>query len=115
MGACLPGARVSSSLSSSARSRCDRSCSRSARSCRGSLLVLAVVSLLLGAVWIGLTRHEPVHRPPVERPPRLPMRSGVAWLLVLVFTLISSVFFGLNAWLPDAYVEHGWSEASAGA
>ena len=27
---------------------------------------------------------------------------------------MSSVFYGLNAWLPDAYVERGWSESSAG-
>ena len=27
---------------------------------------------------------------------------------------MSSVFYGLNAWLPDAYVERGWSEGSAG-
>ena len=24
-------------------------------------------------------------------------------------------YYGLNAWLPDAYIERGWSEASAGA
>jgi CP family cyanate transporter-like MFS transporter len=38
----------------------------------------------------------------------------LAWRLVAAFFLMSSVFYGLNAWLPDAYVERGWSEASAG-
>jgi CP family cyanate transporter-like MFS transporter len=28
---------------------------------------------------------------------------------------MSSVFYGLNSWLPDTYVERGWSESSAGA
>ena len=27
---------------------------------------------------------------------------------------MSSVFYGLNSWLPDVYVERGWSEGSAG-
>jgi CP family cyanate transporter-like MFS transporter len=28
---------------------------------------------------------------------------------------MSFVFYGLNSWLPDSYVERGWSESSAGA
>ncbi len=28
---------------------------------------------------------------------------------------MSSVFYGLNSWLPDVYVERGWSDGSAGA
>ena len=28
---------------------------------------------------------------------------------------MSSRYYGLNAWLPDIYVEHGWSESRAGA
>ena len=28
---------------------------------------------------------------------------------------MSSVFYGLNSWLPDIYVERGWSESHAGA
>ena len=27
---------------------------------------------------------------------------------------MSAVFYGLNAWLPDVYVDRGWSEGSAG-
>src|SRR5581483_3555824 len=30
------------------------------------------------------------------------------------FFVMSSVFYGINAWLPDTYVEHGWSQSSAG-
>jgi CP family cyanate transporter-like MFS transporter len=82
---------------------------------RGSLAVLAGIMLAVGALWVVLTRHEPVHAQPVERPPRLPLRSRIAWWLVAIFTVLAACFFGLNAWLADAYVEHGWSEASAGA
>ena len=28
---------------------------------------------------------------------------------------MSATYYGLNAWLPDVYVERGWSEGSAGA
>ena len=27
---------------------------------------------------------------------------------------MASAYYGLNAWLPDAYTEHGWSDRSAG-
>jgi CP family cyanate transporter-like MFS transporter len=46
--------------------------------------------------------------------PRLPWRSRTAWLLVAIFVSMSSSYYGLIAWLPDAYVEHGWSDDAAG-
>ena len=46
--------------------------------------------------------------------PRLPWRSKTAWLLVAIFALMACAYYGLNAWLPDAYTERGWSERSAG-
>ena len=39
---------------------------------------------------------------------------GTAWLLVAVFASMASGYYGLNAWLADAYVERGWSDESAG-
>jgi CP family cyanate transporter-like MFS transporter len=33
---------------------------------------------------------------------------------VAVFASIGSAYYGLNAWLPDAYGEHGWSDGKAG-
>jgi CP family cyanate transporter-like MFS transporter len=49
------------------------------------------------------------------RPVRLPFHSAMAWRLAVTFGLLSVTFYGLNSWLPDAYVEHGWSEGRAGA
>jgi CP family cyanate transporter-like MFS transporter len=46
--------------------------------------------------------------------PRLPWRSRTAWLLVAIFALMASAYYGLNAWLPDAYAERGWSDGRAG-
>lgn len=85
---------------------------------RGALLVFSLVTVLLCGGWLWLTRRErPAARGPEDpvRPPRLPLRRPVVWLLVAVFALVSIVFYGLVSWLPDVYVERGWSDASAGA
>ena len=81
---------------------------------RTPLLVFGAVSTVLAAVWLWLTRSELPHERVDARPLRLPFRRPLAWRLVAAFFLMSSVFYGLNAWLPDAYVERGWSESSAG-
>ena len=36
-------------------------------------------------------------------------------MLVGIFGSMACVFYGLNSWLPDAYVERGWSDGKAGA
>lgn len=81
---------------------------------RASLLAFSAVTAALLVVWLVLTRDDPVRPVAAERPP-LPLRSAVGWWLVLIFGAMSVTFYGLNAWLPAAYVEQGWSEASAGA
>ena len=82
---------------------------------RESLLVFSGTSALLAPAWLLLSRREEPHSRPEIRPPRVPWRSGVAWRLAFAFGVMGIAFYGLNAWLPDAYVEHGWSESSAGA
>jgi CP family cyanate transporter-like MFS transporter len=81
---------------------------------RGSLAGFAAMTLALLAVWLYLSRGGPAHVRAPERPPRLPWGSGIGWALVLLYGLDSIVFYGISSWLPDAYVERGWSEASAG-
>ena len=88
--------------------------SRAAGGWRTPLLVFGAVSTVLAAVWLWLTRSELPHERVDVRPLKLPFRRPLAWRLVAAFFLMSSVFYGLNAWLPDAYVERGWSESSAG-
>jgi CP family cyanate transporter-like MFS transporter len=82
---------------------------------RTPLLVIGAVSAALGVLWFWLTRTEPAHVRSDLRPLKLPIRNLLAWRLVAAFSLMSFVFYGLNSWLPDAYVEHGWSQSSAGA
>ena len=87
-----------------------------AGSWRWSLVVFSAVTLALVPAWVWLTRDEEPHR---RRPEamriRLPVQSGTAWVLVGIFGSMACLFYGLNSWLPDAYVEHGWSEGKAGA
>lgn len=77
---------------------------------RLALLVFSVATVPVIPLWLR-REHRIAH--PVERTP-LPFRRPVAWLLVAVFGLQSSLFYGFNAWLPEAYVDRGWSSAAAG-
>ena len=75
---------------------------------RSPLLVFSAVAAALVVVWLWLTRGEPAHVRTETRPLRLPLRTPLGWHLVAAFFFMSSVFYGINAWLPDAYVEHGY-------
>jgi MFS transporter, CP family, cyanate transporter len=82
---------------------------------RWSVATFALGTCVLVVAWAWLTRREPPHqRADVGRAP-LPWRSGLAWRLVAIFGSMGCVFYGLNSWLSDAYVERGWSEGKAGA
>ena len=82
---------------------------------RGALIALSVVSCGIAVAWALLQRGGQAHvRPPapgLEAPVAL---RGTAWLLVAIFASMGSAYYGLNAWLPDAYGERGWSDESAG-
>jgi CP family cyanate transporter-like MFS transporter len=83
---------------------------------RDPLLVFSTVTLTLLVLWLVLTRVERGHvAASVPRPLALPWRSLLAWRLVGAFFFMSATYYGLNAWLPDVYVERGWSESKAGA
>ena len=82
---------------------------------RFSLAVFSVAAALSAFAWLALTRDAPARPTAMIRPPRLPVRSAMAWGLAGVFALVGISFYGLSAWFPNAYVEHGWSEGRAGA
>lgn len=81
---------------------------------RGALIAVSATSCAIAISWALLERGDEAHTRPARLFPRLPWRSRTAWLLVAIFSGMGSTYFGLLAWLPDAYVEHGWSERSAG-
>ena len=83
---------------------------------RVSLLVLSLGSFLCIAVWLVLSRGPGGDRPASRVPAiRLPWRATTAWVLVFVFGLQSILFYGVSAWIPNVYVERGWTPAAAGA
>jgi MFS transporter, CP family, cyanate transporter len=81
---------------------------------RGALIAISCVALASLVAWIVLTWGDEAHARPAVSMPRLPWGSVTAWLLVAVFALMACSYYGLNAWLPDAYTERGWSDSSAG-
>jgi CP family cyanate transporter-like MFS transporter len=81
---------------------------------RGALIALSAASCVVAVAWAVLERGGEVHVRPDVLVPRLPWRSPTAWLLAAIFVSMSSAYYGLVAWLPDAYVEHGWSDDAAG-
>jgi CP family cyanate transporter-like MFS transporter len=83
---------------------------------RVSLLALSLASFLCVAVWLILSRGPGGDRPGSTAPAmRLPWRATTAWVLVFVFGLQSILFYGVSAWIPNVYVERGWTPAAAGA
>jgi CP family cyanate transporter-like MFS transporter len=81
---------------------------------RGALAAFSVAALAIAAGWLVLSRGAWTERSDV-RPPRLPARRPVAWAIVLAFGLPSAVYYGLVAWIADAYHERGWSDEASGA
>jgi MFS transporter, CP family, cyanate transporter len=82
---------------------------------RTSLIVFSLVTIVMAGVWLLLTREEPSHERPSAGPLRLPWHSRIAWLLVGIFSLMAFTYYGINAWLPDSYVERGWGDTAAGS
>ncbi len=82
---------------------------------RLSLAAVSVASIIPIVLWLLLVRSEGHERAFRPRASRLPWRSGTAWLLVVLFGLQSILFYGIVAWLPNAYVERGWGAAEAGS
>lgn len=80
---------------------------------------LAVFSLaaVAGGIWWLLLGPETA--PPMSAGGRRDLlgaaRRPEVWGIVAVFALVSLIYYGFVAWLPDAYVERGWSEGSAAA
>lgn len=82
---------------------------------RRSLLIISVVSLVSIGAWLLLVRGDGTERRLRASVPRLPWRHATGWLLVLAFGLQSLLYYGTVAWLPNVFVERGWSATAAGS
>jgi CP family cyanate transporter-like MFS transporter len=80
---------------------------------RGSLGAFGIGAALSALVWVALAPRERVSVASARGIPKLPLRSPTAWLLVGMFVCVSLNYYGLGAWLADAYQERGWSEGHA--
>jgi MFS transporter, CP family, cyanate transporter len=80
---------------------------------RRALGVIALAGCASIAAWLVLVPADAPRDVTVGPPPRLPWRSLTAWLLALVFGLQSLVYYGSVSWLPNVYVERGWTQADA--
>jgi CP family cyanate transporter-like MFS transporter len=78
---------------------------------RFALAAFSVAALGSLAVWIVLVPAEVGDQHVDVRSLRLPWGSLTAWVLAVVFGLQSLLFYAAAAWLPNIYVERGWSEA----
>jgi CP family cyanate transporter-like MFS transporter len=81
---------------------------------RRSLALISLATLVPLAAWLMLIEPDRAGERPDAGPPHLPWRSSTGWLLAVVFGLQSMIYYGLVSWLPNAFVERGWSDASAG-
>ncbi len=81
---------------------------------RGALAVFSLATLAICAGWLALSRGAWTERSGT-RPPALPVRRPIVWAIVLAFALPSAVYYGLVAWIADAYQERGWSDEASGA
>jgi CP family cyanate transporter-like MFS transporter len=82
---------------------------------RRAMLIISTVSIVSIAAWLLLVRGDGHARRVRATVPHLPWRHATAWLLVAAFGLQSMLFYGSIAWLPNVYVERGWSAAAAGS
>lgn len=82
---------------------------------RDPLIVFSVGSGALMIAWIAMSRGHGARVAVPPSLPRLPWRSRTGWLLATIFGLVSVTYYGINAWLPSAFTERGWSHTSAGA
>lgn len=79
---------------------------------RGALALVSVACLVPLAVWLAARPFDTSAA--VGPSPARARFDRMALVLAAVFGLFGTVYYGLIAWLPDAYVERGWDHAGAG-
>jgi CP family cyanate transporter-like MFS transporter len=80
---------------------------------RFALAVFAAGIAVILAGWLATT-HSLARVPSAAERPRIPWGSTAAWRMTAIFALHSLCYYGLITWLPTAFVDAGWTDASAG-
>jgi CP family cyanate transporter-like MFS transporter len=82
---------------------------------RPSLAAFSAVTLVVLLPWTRLAARGGVPAPRLAISRRTFLDHGRAALgLAATFALFGVVYYGLVAWLPDAFVERGWTPGAAG-
>ncbi|WP_165492255.1 CynX/NimT family MFS transporter [Egibacter rhizosphaerae] len=87
---------------------------QAAGSWRWSLLAFSVVPFVALALWVA-GRGARSSSPPVAASAGAARPRGTGLLLIVVFAAAGTVYYGINAWLPSAYLEFGWGPGPTGA
>jgi CP family cyanate transporter-like MFS transporter len=80
---------------------------------RGALAAFGIAAAAGAIVWLLFSPRGQGSVVDAAGIPRLPVRNLTAWLLVAMFASVAVNYYGLGAWLPNAYQERGWSEGHA--
>jgi CP family cyanate transporter-like MFS transporter len=80
---------------------------------RGALAAFGIAAAAGAIVWLLFAPRGQGSVVDAGGIPRLPLRNLTAWLLVAMFAAVAVNYYGLGAWLPNAYQERGWSEGHA--
>jgi MFS transporter, CP family, cyanate transporter len=81
---------------------------------RRALLIISIASIGSVVAWLVLVGTDGGRDTAARVARRLPWGDRTGWLLVLVFGLQSVLFYGIVSWLPNAFVERGWTTTDAG-
>lgn len=79
---------------------------------RGSMVAQSGLVFGICALWVFLSskRFSTVAAPEAQS---ISYSQTLLWLVVM-FMIQAFVFHGISSWLPEIYVDHGWSQADAG-
>ena len=81
---------------------------------RGALMVISVVSLGVLIPWIAAFRGRSHSAGSLRMTSIRDFFDRTGWWFALLFGLFGVAYYGMIAWLADAYIEFGWTSAAAG-
>jgi CP family cyanate transporter-like MFS transporter len=81
---------------------------------RGALIALSVLSLVIVVPWSAAFRRATRVTGTLRRTSIRDFLDRTGWWFALLFGLFGVAYYGLIAWLADAYVEFGWAPVEAG-
>jgi CP family cyanate transporter-like MFS transporter len=81
---------------------------------RGALVALSVVSLLIVVPWSAAFRRATRVTAVLRRMSLRDFLDPLGWWFALLFGLFGVAYYGLVAWVADAYLELGWAPLEAG-